>query len=97
MTFIRASALALLFVVGLSGTATAQTQGFALDRYDPAEHGGDWFAGESLDLRGSLRPAVGLTLDWAHDPLVVYDAEGEEQAAIVENQLYAHLGGGVRL
>ncbi|HMI93411.1 MAG TPA: OmpA family protein, partial [Polyangiales bacterium] len=83
-----------------SGIAFAQTAGFALDRYDPAEHGGDWFAGESLDFGesgASLRPALGLTLDWAHDPLVVYDADGDEQAAIVENQLYAHLGGGLRL
>jgi outer membrane protein OmpA-like peptidoglycan-associated protein len=77
--------------------ASAQTAGFALDRYDPAEHGGDWFAGESLDFRGSLRPSFGLVLDWAHDPLVAYDADGDKQAAIVEDQLYAHLGGGVRL
>jgi outer membrane protein OmpA-like peptidoglycan-associated protein len=90
-------ALAFTLVLALSAVAQAQTAGFALDRYDPAEHGGDWFAGDSLDLRGHLRPALGLTLDWAHDPLVVYDASGDQTAAIVENQLYAHLGGGIRL
>ena len=90
-------ALAFTFALALCSVAQAQTAGFALDRYDPAEHGGDWFAGDSLDLHGHLRPALGLTLDWAHDPLVVYDASGDQTAAIVENQLYAHLGGGIRL
>ena len=97
LAFLLALGLALVVHGALGSVAHAQTQGFALDRYDPAEHGGDWFAGESLDLRGSLRPAIGLTLDWAHDPLVVYDADGDEVAAVVENQLYAHLGGGLRL
>lgn len=98
MTCTRAFAFTLLLIaLGFAATASAQTQGFALDRFDPAEHGGDWFAGESLDLRGSLRPAFGLTLDWAHEPLVVYDANGDEQSAVVENQLYAHVGGGLRL
>jgi OmpA-OmpF porin, OOP family len=101
MNRLHVLAFTLASCLGYGGAApavaSAQTAGFALDRYDPAEHGGDWFAGESLDFRGSLRPAFGLVLDWAHDPLVVYDADGDEQAAIVEDQLYAHLGGGVRL
>jgi outer membrane protein OmpA-like peptidoglycan-associated protein len=71
--------------------------GFSLDRFQPAEHGSDWFAGESLDLRGELRPSLGLTLDWAHKPLVLYDAQGDEIAAIVSDQLYAHVGGALVL
>jgi outer membrane protein OmpA-like peptidoglycan-associated protein len=77
--------------------AHAQTDGFAINRFDPAEHGSDWFGGESLDLRGHGRPALGLTLDWAHKPLVLYDADGEEAALIIEDQLHAHVGGGIVL
>ena len=45
----------------LTGEASyAQGQGFALNRFDPAERGSDWFVLDSLDLRGHLRPAVGL-------------------------------------
>ncbi|MGD8859969.1 MAG: OmpA family protein [Myxococcales bacterium] len=77
--------------------ALAQDEGFSLGRFDPAEHGSDWFAGESLDLRGHVRPAVGLTLDWAHEPLVIYDANGDALAPVVEDQLLAHVGGGVIL
>ncbi len=86
-------ALALLIVL-LPNVATAQTtQGFALERFDPAERGSDWFELESLDLRGSLRPAAGLTLDYAHNPLVFYDKNGKIVSALVANQLIAHLGG----
>ena len=81
----------------LGSTARAQTSGFSLNRFQPAEHGSDWFGGESLDLRGELRPALGLTLDWAHKPLVLYDADGDEVAAIVTDQLYAHVGGALVL
>jgi len=34
--------------------------GFALDQYDPSVRGSDWFANESLDLRGNFRPALGV-------------------------------------
>jgi OOP family OmpA-OmpF porin len=78
-------------------TAAAQDRGFSLNRFDRSEAGSDWFAGESLDLRGHARPALGLTLDWAHKPLVLYDAKGNEVAALLQNQLYAHLGGALVL
>lgn len=73
---------------------TATVSGFALDRFDPSERGSDWFAAESLDLRGHLRPAAGLVADWAYKPLVLYNkSTGDEVSALVENQLYAHVGG----
>jgi OOP family OmpA-OmpF porin len=80
-----------------AATASAQSSGFALDRYEPSERGSDWFANESLDLRGHVRPAFGLVGDYAYKPLVFYDANGDEQAAIVEHQLFVHLGGAVNL
>lgn len=72
--------------------AVASAQGFALNRFDPSERGSDWFAVESLDLRGHMRPAVGVVGDWGYKPLVLYDANGDERAAIVEHQIFAHLG-----
>jgi len=48
---------------------------------------------ESLDLRGSNRLAIGVVGDYAHDPLVVYDAAtGDKVSSVIENQFYAHFG-----
>jgi hypothetical protein len=80
-----------------SNAAVAQTQGFAVDRFDAADRGSDWLAADSLDLRGTLRWAAGVTLDYAHDPLVAYTPDGEVAAHLVERQLYAHLGGALIL
>jgi outer membrane protein OmpA-like peptidoglycan-associated protein len=90
-------AVALTFVVLASGSASAQSTGFALDRFDPADRGSDWFMLDSLDLRGHLRPALGVVGDWGYKPLVVYDAAGNEKSAIVEHQVFAHLGGSLVL
>jgi outer membrane protein OmpA-like peptidoglycan-associated protein len=94
-----------LFTFGLAfaaaslvpGTAHAQAAGFALDRFDPSERGSDWFANESLDLRGNGRPAMGLVLDWAYKPLVVYDANGNEVESVVSDQVFLHAGGNIVL
>ncbi|HEX2731373.1 MAG TPA: OmpA family protein [Polyangiaceae bacterium] len=96
-----ASKLAVLGLLFASATwassARAQAGGIALDRFDPAERGSDWFNGESLDLRGHNRWAAGGTLDWGYKPLVAYDADGDEAAAVVRHQMYLHLGGAVVL
>ncbi|HEY2514166.1 MAG TPA: thrombospondin type 3 repeat-containing protein, partial [Polyangiaceae bacterium] len=85
-----AYALALL---GTAAKVHAQTSpGFAVDRFDPAEKGSDWFASDSLDLRGHVRPAVGLGVDWAYKPLVVYAPDGSERAALLEHQVVLHPG-----
>jgi OmpA-OmpF porin, OOP family len=88
---------AVLFASLHAATASAQSPGFALDRFEPSERGSDWFVNESLDLRGNLRPAFGVVGDYAHKPLVYYDANGDEQAAIVRHQLFVHLGGALVL
>ena len=78
--------------------AMAQSEGFSLNRFDPSERGSDWFSAESLDLRGHMRPAIGAVFDYGYKPLVFYDrATDDEVAAIVEHQLYAHLGGSLIL
>src|SRR5690348_15527096 len=88
---------AALVIALLALPMTASAQGFSLNRFDPAEHGSNWFSGESLDLRGHLRPAAGLTLDYAYKPLVAYDEDGDEIDPVIESQLFAHLGGGLIL
>ncbi len=47
----------------------------------------------SINLRGHKRFSIGMILDWAHDPLVVYDTSGAEVGSIVENQLVGQMGG----
>jgi outer membrane protein OmpA-like peptidoglycan-associated protein len=69
-----------------------QNGGFALNRLDIAEVGSDWFVGDSLDLRGKVRPGVRLGIDWAHKPLVRYDDNGNELAAVVKDQVHGYLG-----
>src|SRR5258706_10989608 len=84
---------AVLFTALLAGTASAQSPGFAIDRFDPAERGSDWFVAESMDFRGHLRPAGGLVAEWARKPLVTYTPDGSERTALVSDQLFLHAGG----
>ncbi len=89
-------AVGALAAWGNSAQAQA-TRGFAVDRFDPSERGSEWFANESLDLRGHLRPAVGLTADYAFKPLVIYNPDDSEAASLVRHQFIAHLGGSLIL
>lgn len=88
--------LLLAFVFGLLRVSVAQAQtdvsGFALDRFEPSERGSEWFALDTLDLRGKVRPAIGLIADYGYKPLVEYDANGDEVQTLVEHQLFLHLG-----
>jgi outer membrane protein OmpA-like peptidoglycan-associated protein len=101
---IRASAALLIAAAAFtaSGPARAQlapapAQGFAIDRFDPSERGSEWFVMDTLDFRGGVRPAIGVVGDWAHKPLVAYDADGNETATIVSDQFFVHVGGSLVL
>lgn len=80
--------------LALSSTHAA-AQGFAVNRFEPSERGSDWFGNESLDLRGSARPAFGAVGDYSYRPLVVYGPDGNVRNSIVRNNLFAHLGAAV--
>jgi hypothetical protein len=71
----------------------AQTAGFAIGRFDSAERGSDWFVADSLDLRGDVRPALGMVFDYAHRPFVLYARDGAELGPIVRDQFFGHIGG----
>jgi OOP family OmpA-OmpF porin len=86
----------LLLAAATFATAPAQAQstatGFALDRFNPSERGSEWFVMDSLDLRGSMRPAIGLVGELADRPLVLYNADGSTRTIPVHYQLILHPG-----
>src|SRR5262245_32972741 len=83
---IAKSAVALL--VASTAGAQPRAKGFALDRFEPADRGSNWFYVESLDPRA----AAGVVFDYGNRPLVLYARTGKD-VAIVEHQLFAHIGG----
>lgn len=84
-------------VVLISAPALSDNEGFAINRFEPAERGSDWFSQDSLNIAGHPRLAAGMTLDWAHKPLVLYDENGDEVSAILRDQVFAHLGASITL
>ncbi|MCC6645431.1 MAG: OmpA family protein [Polyangiaceae bacterium] len=94
----RASRTALLFasVWLLPGLASAQTvaKGFQLSPYAPSERGSDWFAADSLDLRGKGRLAVGVIGDLSLKPLT-FRRDGTEVGSPVKQVAVAHVGASV--
>jgi outer membrane protein OmpA-like peptidoglycan-associated protein len=84
--------VALVLGVGRSAAAQTAKAQLALDRFDPAERGSEWFVLDTLDLRGRVRPAIGADFEWAHKPLLLYDANGREVGPVVADQVFVHLG-----
>jgi outer membrane protein OmpA-like peptidoglycan-associated protein len=80
-----------------SPAAAQQARGFSTNRFEPAARGSEWFVLDTLDMRGSGRFAFGVTGDWAHDPLVIYNADGSTRNEIVSDQIAVHVGAGVNL
>jgi OOP family OmpA-OmpF porin len=72
--------------------AQQTASGFALDRFNPSERGSEWFALDSLDIRGQARPAIGLVGELADSPLVIYNADGSKRDTPVHYQLILHPG-----
>lgn len=75
-------------------SAVAAEPGFAADRFEPSERGSNFFALESLDLRGHVRPAAGVVASYGYRPLV-HRVDDEVRAAMVNHQLTTHLGGSI--
>ncbi len=102
-TLLRTGGL-LLATLALLAPATAAAQTVAVpqrwdaNRFEPAERGSDWFVLDSLDFRGKFRPAFGVTAQFAHRPLEVYDSlgglrsEGNNRPAAIANTFMLHPG-----
>lgn len=84
------AAMALLFAI--VQPASAQQRGYSLNLLELSERGSEWFSADSLDLRGKVRPAVGLVGEWAYRPLTARNADGEYLRSIVRNQFVLHPG-----
>jgi outer membrane protein OmpA-like peptidoglycan-associated protein len=89
--------VACLLLLERGARAEPTVTGFALDRYRPPEAGSDWFANESLDLRGSARPALSLVADIGYRPLVLFGPDGEELLALIDAQFFYHVNASVTL
>jgi outer membrane protein OmpA-like peptidoglycan-associated protein len=71
-------------------TSNAQNvEGMDLTGPEPSSVTSDWFAVDSLDLRGNGRWAVGARLGWSYKPLVIWGGpDGDtELAAVVRHQV----------
>ncbi len=94
--------LSITFAVSIStlsltsGIASAQSlaKGFQLSPYNPSERGSDWFAADSLDLRGKGRLAVGVIGDLSLKPLT-FRKDGTEVGSPVKSVTVAHVGASV--
>lgn len=93
---IGAVVAATLAVVALPAEAQ-QARGFAINRFEPSARGSEWFVLDSLDMRGSGRPALGVVGEWARDPLVIYNRDGSVRSKVVSDQVVLHLGGSINL
>jgi outer membrane protein OmpA-like peptidoglycan-associated protein len=79
-------------------TTTSSQQSLALDRFTPAPAGDRMFGVESPFVAGDLTPHVMLLADYAHNPLVLRTVSSNQNlGAIVKNQLFLHLDGGLAL
>lgn len=77
-----------------AGTAQAQTaSGFALNRYEPSESGSEWFANDTLDIRGKFRPSLRALGDFGYKPYVLINPDGSENTSVVTGQFFLHVSG----
>jgi OOP family OmpA-OmpF porin len=96
----RVCCVAALATIAWSASASAQTvvtTPGALNRFEPSERGSDWFANESLDLRGSFRPAIGIVGDYGYKGYTLENPDGTENTAVISSQFYLHVGASVNL
>jgi OOP family OmpA-OmpF porin len=98
---IRAITTALSFAAATLPALAARGQttspGFALDQFNPSERGSEWFAEDTLDLRGDPGAAVGVVGELAVRPLVLYNPDGSTRSVPVQDSLILHPGGSITL
>jgi outer membrane protein OmpA-like peptidoglycan-associated protein len=86
---------ALLGSLAYAAPAQAQNHGFQLNRYEPTA-AGEWsFAVDHPWYSGTRYFAAGLTLNYAHDPLVLGnqnpDGSFSQTSAIISHQFITHI------
>jgi outer membrane protein OmpA-like peptidoglycan-associated protein len=93
--------LSLLTLLAASAVLaeSSSAPGFALSRFDPSERGSRFFTTESLDWRSDA-PTLGLVVDYAYNPLVIYQVTPngpKERFAVVRNFAVGEVGGSIGL
>lgn len=92
------SAFTALSAWGSIASAQTTRAGYAQSSFEPSERGSDWFANESLDLRGNGRFAVGIVGDYSYRSLVAdYNRDNNIAHSTVRNQLTLNAGATVNL
>src|ERR1700677_729497 len=85
--------LTAAFAASIAPAARAQSvTGFQADRFNPSERGSEWFALDTLDMRGDVRPAVGVVGEWASGVYRLKNADGSTGTTVVDQQMYLHVG-----
>lgn len=72
--------------------AAQEAPSVALNQYQPSPAGDAFFGVPAPWIGGHLVPRFAVTFDYARDPLVLVDQDGERRATIVSSQAYLHLG-----
>jgi len=77
----------------LASRASAQVAGgFAIDRFNPSERGSEWFALDSLDIRGAVRPAIGVAGEFAYRPLTLRNVDRTIRVTPIHERWIIHPG-----
>jgi outer membrane protein OmpA-like peptidoglycan-associated protein len=79
-------------LLAFSGQAHAQQRGYAINLLEVSERGSEWFSADSLDLRGHVRPAIGIVGEWAYRPLTARNSGDDRVLSIIRNQFVMHAG-----
>jgi OmpA-OmpF porin, OOP family len=85
------------FLSSERAAAAQVARGFVVNKFEPSERGSDWFTTESLDLRGTVRPAFGVVADYHSRPLVTFAPNGDVQQRIIASMWTLHAGAAVNL
>ncbi|MDP9002699.1 MAG: OmpA family protein [Myxococcota bacterium] len=91
--FVATLGFAALVTVAPAARAQSVQPGYASNNFEPSERGSDWFANESLDLRGPFRFAVGALGDYGYRGIIgAYNSDGTVAASVVRDQAIIHSG-----
>jgi OmpA-OmpF porin, OOP family len=100
---LRGSCLAFFFVLAVlvlrprAAAAQEEARGFTANKFEPSDRGSDWFTSESLDLRGTFRPAVGVVGDYEKGALHSYAPNGDIAQRVVTDIATLHAGAAVNI
>ena len=90
---VAVAATAAMAGLASSSPAEAQPAGVrAVERFHAASADSEWFALDSLRFGGDWNTAMAVTWDYAHQPLVIYNADGSRRAVVIEDAVAFQAG-----